>query len=125
MESTIKNYNNSVQEGNFKPLVLDGKCTKGINPNKSNWALTIDVNDIKAYPIMCSNVFTFGGLKVTPKAQVLNNDGYIIPGLYAAGEIIGFYHGSYIGSTSVLKALVFGRKAGKDASAYAKQTERR
>jgi tricarballylate dehydrogenase len=121
LEKTIKEYNAAVQDGNFDPLNLDGKCTKGIEPPKSNWARTIDETDLKAYPIMCANVFTFGGLKVTPDAQVLSRDGYIIPGLYAAGEIIGFYHGSYIGSTSVLKALVFGRKAGKDAAQYCRR----
>jgi tricarballylate dehydrogenase len=71
-----------------------------------------------AYPLICANVFTFGGVKITPRAEVLNRDGYAIPGLYAAGEMTGFYYGSDVGSTSFLRALVFGRKAGENAAQH-------
>jgi tricarballylate dehydrogenase len=120
---TIDMYNAAVQEGSYDPLNLDGKSTIGIEPPKSNWALAIDKTDLFAMPIMCANVFTFGGLKVTPKAEVLNIDGYVIPGLYAGGEIIGFYYGSYVGSTSVLKGLVFGLKAGENSVDYCRRIE--
>jgi tricarballylate dehydrogenase len=120
LEETIRNYNAAVQPGEFKPLVLDGKCTKGIFPPKSNWATVIDEKDLRAIPIMCANVFTFGGVKVTPHAEVLNRDGYVISGLYAAGEVMGIYYGSYVGATSVLRGLVFGRKAGEASAQYAK-----
>jgi len=115
LQNTIKNYNEAVQPGKFDPLALDGKHTEGIEPPKSNWARTIDKADFMAYPIICAVVFTFGGLKVTPKAQVLNCDGYAIPRLYAAGEVMGFYYNFYPGSTSVLRGLVFGRIAGENA----------
>ena len=65
---------------------------------------------------MSANVFTFGGLQVDSGARVLDRDGDPIPGLYAAGEIIGMYYGTYTGATSVLKGLVFGRIAGQDAA---------
>jgi tricarballylate dehydrogenase len=120
LKKTIKSFNESVQEGNFSPLELDGKCTKGIQPPKTNWARTIDEKDLMAYPIICACVFTLGGLKINSGAEVVNCDGYVIPGLYAAGEIVGLYYGSYVGSTSVLKALVFGRIAGEGAAKYAK-----
>jgi tricarballylate dehydrogenase len=123
LEDTIRNFNEAVQPGEFKPLVLDGKCTKGISPPKSNWATVIDENDLKAIPIMCANVFTFGGVKVTPHAEVLNRDGHVISGLYAAGEVMGIYYGSYVGATSVLRGLVFGRKAGEASAHYAKSVE--
>ena len=116
LEKTIKNYNASVQDGNFDPFVLDGKSTKGIEPPKSNWAKTIDETDLRATPIICSNVFTFGGLKVTPGSEIVNREGYVIPGLFAAGEIVGIYYGDYVGSTSVLRGLVFGRIAGEGAA---------
>ncbi len=118
LERTIKDFNNAVKKGEFIPLDLDGVGTKGINPPKSNWARTIDENDLMAFPIICSNVFTFGGVKITSRSEVVNTDGYVIPGLYAAGETIGFYYGSYVGSTSVLRGLVFGRISGKEASRY-------
>ncbi len=118
LKSTITSFNEAVQPGEFGPLVLDGKHTEGIEPPKSNWARTIDKPPFMAYPIICAMVFTFGGLKVTPKAQVLNQDGFAIPGLYAAGEVIGMYYHFYPGSTSVLRGLVFGRIAGENAVKY-------
>ena len=39
-----------------------------------------------------------------------------IPGLYAAGETIGLYYGTYAGATSVLRGAVFGRIAGGHAA---------
>ena len=60
----------------------------GLAPPKSNWALPIDRAPFHAYPVISSNVFTFGGLKVDRHARVLSRDGYPIPKLYAAGEII-------------------------------------
>ena len=70
-----------------------------------------------AFPIMCGNCFTFGGLKVSSRAQVLNTEGQAIPGLFAAGETMGIYYGTYTGATSVLRGAVFGRIAGDEAAA--------
>ncbi len=83
---------------------------------KSNWAWPLDEAPYHAYPIISSNVFTFGGLKIVPKGRVLDRDGDAISGLYAAGEIVGMYYKTYTGATSVLKGLVFGRIAGADAA---------
>ena len=55
-------------------------------------------------------------MKVNPRAQVLNTQGEVIEGLYAAGETMGIYYGTYTGATSVLKGAVFGRIAGSDAA---------
>ena len=65
--------------------------------------------------MISSNVLTFGGLKVNARAQVLNQDGVPIRGLYAAGEVVGLYYKTYTGATSVLKGVVFGKIAGADA----------
>jgi tricarballylate dehydrogenase len=54
---------------------------------------------------------------VSTDAEVLDLDGVPIPGLYAAGEVIGLYYGTYTGATSVLRGAVFGRKAGLHAAA--------
>ena len=67
-----------------------------------------------------SIVFTFGGLKVNTRAQVINTDGDPIPGIYAAGETMGTYYGTYTGATSVLKGAVFGRIAGRHAASLAR-----
>jgi tricarballylate dehydrogenase len=115
--STVAEYNQACVPGDYKPLQLDGVATRGLSPPKSNWALPIDNPPYHAYPIISSNVFTFGGLKVDSLARVLDRDGEPIENLYAAGEVIGMYYGNYTGSTSVLKGLVFGRIAGADAAA--------
>ncbi len=96
--------------------MLDGLATHGLAPAKSNWAHPLDKPPYHAYPIISSNVFTFGGLKVDSNARVVNRDGDAIPGLYAAGEIIGSFYRNYTGATSVLKGAVFGRLAGIDAA---------
>jgi tricarballylate dehydrogenase len=95
----------------YDPLKVDGVATTGLQPPKSNWSLPIDRGPFMAYPIISANVFTFGGLKVNPNGQVLDTDGYPMPNLYAAGEVIGMYYTNYAGATSVLKGLVFGRLA--------------
>jgi tricarballylate dehydrogenase len=113
---TVEWFNRSCVPGNYRPLELDGLATRQLEPPKSNWALPIDRAPYHAYPIISANVFTFGGLKVDVNGQVLSSDGQPIKGLYAAGETIGVYYRNYTGATSVLKALVFGRLAGKHAS---------
>lgn len=115
--ATIDRYNAACpDDGAFRPLEVDGLATAGLEPPKSNWARRIDTPPWRAYPIMCSNVFSFGGLMVTSRAQVVHSDGEPIEGLYAAGEVVGLYHGTYVGSTSVLRGAVFGRLAGLDAA---------
>ncbi len=116
LRNTVDGYNAACVEGEWKPLELDHLATRGLNPPKSNWATPLVEGPFHAYPIISANVFTFGGLKVDAEGRVVNLDGAPIPGLYAAGEIIGMYFGTYTGATSVLKGLVFGRLAGTDAA---------
>ena len=109
-------YNAACSAGNFNPLAVDGLSTApGYAPPKSNWARPIDRAPYFAYPIICGNCFTFGGIKVNTRSQVVNADGEPIPGLYAAGEMTGLYYGTYTGATSVLRGAVFGRIAGRSA----------
>lgn len=111
--STVAAYNEACRDGHYDPLVTDGLATDGLEPRKSNWALPLDRAPYFAYPIISANVFTFGGLKIDADARVLNTDGAPITGLYAAGETVGMYYGNYTGATSVLKGLVFGKRAGE------------
>ncbi|MFV0480659.1 MAG: flavocytochrome c [Campylobacteraceae bacterium] len=58
-----------------------------------------------------------GGVKTTTKCQVINNDGDIVNGLFAAGEVTGGRHGyNRLGSNAVLDCILFGRVAGKAAA---------
>ncbi|MBV8095650.1 MAG: FAD-dependent oxidoreductase [Acetobacteraceae bacterium] len=125
---TISAYNDACPAPDgFQALNLDGLRTKdGYQPRKSNWARRIDTSPFRAFPVICGNCFTFGGVKINTKAQVLDTDGIVIPGLYAGGEMIGLYYGTYTGATSVLRGAVFGKIAGADAaqSAVARNTAR-
>ncbi len=120
LEATVAAYNAAcLHDRPFKPLETDGLATRDTYaPRKSNWARPIAEAPYLAYPIMCGNCFTFGGLKVDPGARVLDTDGMPIPGLYAAGETMGIYYGTYTGATSVLRGAVFGRIAGLDAAKH-------
>jgi len=111
--ATIREYNAACGDGAYDTTKLDGVATQGLFVPKSNWARPIDESDLWAYPIMCANTLTCGGVKITKDAEVVNRDGEPIPGLYAAGETVGLYYDLYIGATSVLRGLVFGRQAGK------------
>jgi len=121
---TVESYNQAVKPGHFDPLGPDGKAAVGIEPPKSNWANPIDRPPFVAWPMECSNVFTFGGIGTDLDGRVVTSDDVPIPGLYAAGEVTGLYHGKYTGATSVLRGLVFGRIAGRHAARYAATVDR-
>ena len=70
-----------------------------------------------AGPIGMCRHHTMGGAKINTKAQVLDRDGNVIPGLYAAGEVTGGIHGSNrIGGNAIADIFTFGRIAGKGAA---------
>jgi tricarballylate dehydrogenase len=119
LAATVAEYNKACVEGEYRPLEVDGLATQGLTPPKSNWARPIVKAPFRAYPIIASNVFTFGGLKTDDRARVVDVDGSAIPGLYAAGELTGMYYTNYTGSTSVLRGAVFGRIAGRHAAGAA------
>ena len=100
----------------FDPSVKDGRCTEGLEVPKSHWAQTIDTPPFEAYAITCGITFTFGGLKITTEGHVVDDDGLPIPGLYAAGELVGgLFYFNYPGGTGLMSGAVFGRAAGSSA----------
>jgi tricarballylate dehydrogenase len=116
---TAEKFNAAVQPGEFDPYKLDGKHTRGVDPPKSNWALPIEKPPFIAYEMRGGITFTFGGIKVNERTEVLNDLDSPIPGLYAAGEIIGdFWYYSYVGGAALTKVAVEGRIAGKIAARY-------
>lgn len=63
--------------------------------------------------------YTMGGIKINAKAEVINEQGAPIKGLYAAGEVTGGLHGdNRIGGNSIAETVVFGRQAGQQAVKY-------
>ena len=116
---TVRDFNAAVMEQvPFNPAVLDGRGTRGLAPPKSNWAQRLDTPPYVGFAVTCGITFTFGGLRVDTRAQVLDTWDRPIPGLYAAGELVGglFYH-NYPGGTGLMSGAVFGKTAGASAAA--------
>jgi tricarballylate dehydrogenase len=118
---TVADFNGAVNDVPFDPAKRDGKSTAGLTPVKSNWAQRFDTPPYYAFPVTCGITFTFGGIGITEKAEVLDTSGNVMSGLFAAGEITGgsFYH-NYPGGSGLMKGAVFGKLAGTSAAAAAK-----
>ena len=116
--STIRSYNAAVDKGAaFDPNVKDGRRTRGLTIDKTNWANTIDEPPFEAYGVTCGITFTFGGLRIDRDARVLDVDERVIPGLCAAGELVGgLFYFNYPGGTGLMAGSVFGRIAGASAA---------
>ena len=119
---TIREFNAAVKRDvPFSPNVKDGRCTVGLELPKSNWAIPIENPPFEAYAVTCGITFTFGGLRITTEAQVMDTNHRPIPGLYAAGEMVGgLFYFNYPGATGLMSGTVFGRIAGRSAASAAK-----
>ncbi|MFO0520596.1 MAG: FAD-dependent tricarballylate dehydrogenase TcuA [bacterium] len=118
---TVKAFNAAVrQDIPFNSVVKDGRCTEGLAVPKSNWANTLDTPPYQAYAVTCGITFTFGGVKVSPQAAVQSVAGQPIPGLFAAGEMVGgLFYFNYPSGTGLVSGAVFGRIAGTQAARHA------
>jgi tricarballylate dehydrogenase len=114
----IQDYNLAVHtEIPFNPNIKDGRCTRNLRINKSNWANTIDTPPFEAYAVTCGITFSFGGLRINTDAQVLSTDGEPMAGLYAAGELVGgIFWFNYPGGSGLTNGAVFGKIAGASAA---------
>lgn len=117
----IETYNAAVQTAiPFDATVKDGRRTTGLAVDKTNWANTIDEPPFEAYAVTCGLTFTFGGLRIDHAANVLDLAARPIPGLYAAGELVGgIFYFNYPGGTGLTSGAVFGKIAGAAAGQYA------
>lgn len=69
-------------------------------------------------PVVCAVTFTFGGVRIDPQGRVLDERDEPIPGLYAAGEMVGgLFYDNYPGGSGLMAGSVFGRRAGYSAAA--------
>jgi succinate dehydrogenase/fumarate reductase flavoprotein subunit len=64
-----------------------------------------------------SNHYSMGGVEVNANAQVIDRDGKVIKGLYAAGEVIGGLYGDgRVAGNNTLDDVVYGKIAGANAA---------
>jgi tricarballylate dehydrogenase len=121
-EETLRDFNNGTNGSNkFDPTIKDGKSSISGKISKSNWAQSIDTPPFRAYPVTGGITFTYGGVKVSQEAAVLNDTSSKIEGLFACGEMVGgvFLNG-YPGGSGLTSGAVFGRIAGQSAAFYSK-----
>jgi tricarballylate dehydrogenase len=118
---TVREFNAACRTDTpFNPNVLDGRRTEGLAIDKTNWANPLDTPPYHAYHVTTGVTFTFGGLKISTQGEVEDLYGRIIPGLYAAGEMVGglFFH-NYASGTGLMSGATFGRLAGRSAAQFA------
>lgn len=116
-KKTLREYNAAAGHGSFNPGILDGMHTKGLVLPKSNWAQKIEKGPFVCYPVTGGITFTFGGLKISETAQVLDTGWRPIERLFCCGEMVGnIFHYNYPGGTGLVSGAVFGRIAGASAA---------
>lgn len=112
---------------NIEPSVLIETIEKynayvdaGVDPDfgKSAFDLKCQVAPFYATPRKPAVHHTMGGLKINTSAQVINTEGQVIAGLFAAGEVAGGIHaGNRLGGNSLTDIFTFGRIAAESALA--------
>ena len=120
LKATVATFNAAAtgDPARFDASRCDGLAAAGtLKPPKSNWARAITQPPFLSYPLVGAIAYTFGGLATNDKAEVLCAEGPI-PGLYAAGEITGHFYGIAPNAVAVLRALVFGKIAGREAVGF-------
>jgi tricarballylate dehydrogenase len=115
---TVREFNAAVMSDvPYNPAVKDGRGTRGLALPKSNWAQPLDKPPYVGFAVTTGITFTFGGVHITPAGAVLDNEGREIPGLYAAGELVGgLFYNNYPGGAGLMAGSVFGRIAGRSAA---------
>jgi tricarballylate dehydrogenase len=117
LESTVENFNAATRPGTFDAGELDGCVTEGLTPPKSHWARPLDSPPFYGYPLRPGITFTYLGVAVNERAQVVMQDGTPAPNIFAAGEIMSgnILGQGYMAGFGMTIGTVFGRIAGKEA----------
>ena len=117
LEKTITHFNDSTRVGTFNPDELDDCRTEGIEPVKSHWARPIDTPPFYGYPLRPGITFTYLGVAVNERAQVIMDNDQPATNIFAAGEIMSgnILGQGYMAGFGMTIGTVFGRVAGREA----------
>ncbi|MCZ3621511.1 flavocytochrome c [Lactobacillus mulieris] len=111
LEATVKTWNEAVKAANDAEFGRSTGMERGIEKGPF---FAIHVHPAIHY--------TMGGIHITPKTEVLDTNGNVIKGLYAAGEVSGGLHGNNrIGGNSIAETVIFGRQAGMQMAKFARE----
>ena len=104
LQATVDSFNEAVRAGEdeFGRKLYSTELTKG------PW--------IACARVACVH-HTMGGIEINTNTEVLDVNGNVIPGLYAAGEVTGGLHGgNRLGGNAIVDFVVFGKLAGENAA---------
>jgi len=121
LEQTVSAYNASVGPGTFNHAVLDNCSTEGLHPPKTHWARRLDAPPFFAYPLRPGITFTYLGVAVNERAQILLQDDKPVENMFAAGEMMAgnILGRGYLAGLGMAIGTVFGRIAGEEAARHA------
>ena len=106
LKATVDTFNASVDSGEDE----FGRTLYSVKLENGPWVAT---------PRQACVHHTMGGVEINENTEVLDTQGNVIPGLYAAGEVTGGIHGTNrLGGNALTETIVFGRIAGRNASGY-------
>ena len=120
LSAAVNEFNKAVRSGTFDPGNLDDCRTEGIEPPKSHWARRIDTPPFYGYPLRPGITFTYLGVTVNERAQVVMQDGRPATNIFAAGEIMAgnILGRGYLAGFGLTIGSVFGRIAGREAARH-------
>ena len=122
---TVDTYNAACRVGTFDHTILDDCHTEGLTPAKTHWALPLDTPPFHGYALRPGITFTYLGIKVNEQAAV-HFSGVPSANLFVAGEMMaGNVLGKgYIAGVGMSIGTAFGRIAGTQAAAAAREAEK-
>jgi tricarballylate dehydrogenase len=120
LEGTVAKFNAALRPGSFDHTVLDDCATEGLSPPKTHWARPLDTPPFFAYPLRPGITFTYLGVTVNERAQMILQDDRPAPNIFAAGEIMaGNVLGKgYLAGIGMAIGTTFGRIAGEEAARH-------
>ncbi|MBS7813162.1 FAD-dependent tricarballylate dehydrogenase TcuA [Roseococcus pinisoli] len=120
LQAVVDEYNAAVLPGTFHGNKLDDCRTDGLEIEKTHWARRIDTPPFYGHPLAPGITFTFLGVKVNDRAQVMMADGKPSGNLFASGEIMAgnILGQGYLAGFGMTIGTVFGRLAGEGAAKY-------
>jgi tricarballylate dehydrogenase len=117
LERTVNTFNAATRPGSFDHAELDGCRTEGLTPPKSHWARPLDTPPFYGYPLRPGITFTYLGVEVNERAQVVFEKHGPAANIFAAGEIMAgnILGQGYMAGFGMTIGTVYGRIAGKEA----------
>ena len=105
LAATIAQYNKYAEAGNDPEF------------GRPKISAKVDTPNFYAIEVTPAIHYYMGGLKINPQAKVIDKNGKVIEGLFAAGEVTGGVHGkNRLGGNSISETITFGRISGEEAA---------